>query len=545
MRRSIFPVLVFASFLPFAYSQMPQTTPCAVQTAPVVTEADNAFAAGDFAHAETLFAAATSKTPATYAGLVNSQLEQNKLREALASADKAAADLPASADAHALVGLALIRAGEIAKVSPVLASAFAIDHCSPMTLFAFARFNQLFSRHLTAQHELAIAHHLAPWNAAIAAAWILSLPLKSASGEEERTPALRAFLASKPALPPNTLSSLTNQLAILEAHLTCVPAYATQGPVNLTLEGLTFYGTRFRGYGLKSRINNVDMPLLDIDSSVSGIVFNPADAQKAGVHPLAGQATAQDGISWAIADHIKIGGVDYQNCPVQVAPAADLANSYSLIGTDFFRDRLIKIDYVQRTLTLTPYAAPAIEVIDRTIPPGEKDWSPVLIEGSNMLLPTLLNKKSPVLMLFDTGAHATIFSASVGKLLLSGMRDHDSNIHGFSGSIVKTIPKFTGSSYDDDPEVTGPNGKLLGVTTPLKSTGLSFANTSFLEPFSLSFDLTPKSHDTGIEIGGLLGFAVLREYFIDLDYRNGLVHMLYDYQHLYTSREFDPTHRPQ
>ena len=44
----------------------------------------------------------------------------------------------------------------------------------------------------------------------------------------------------------------------------------------------------------------------------------------------------------------------------------------------------------------------------------------------------------------------------------------------------------------------------------------------------------------GVKIGGLLGFSILREYSIDIDYRNGLIVLRYDTQHRYTTREFEP-----
>jgi hypothetical protein len=519
-----------------------QSSACAAAPAPPVTDADRAFAAGDFSKAESLYAATIPATATSYAGLVRTQIEQDKLSEALASAQKAAAALPSAGDAQALPGLALIRAGQISEASAAISKAYALDRCAPLTIFALAQLNDLVSRHLTAARQYAAARTLAPSNPFLTAAWILSLPAGPTPTDDSRTPTLRAFLGTNPLLPPATLDSLKTSLALLEQHATCTPA-DPRAPATLTIEGLMLYGTHVRGWGLKARVNTADLPLLELDSSVSGIVLNPGDAKKAGVHPIG--AATPNAIYTAIADHVKIGPVEYQNCPVRVAPAAALANSNSLIGTDFFRDRLIRIDYVQRQVALTPYPEPPTGLSDRAVAPNQKDWSPVYMAGSNILLPTLVNKKGPAMFLLDTGAFVSILSPTLNSQVLLSMHDKDSNIHGSSGVIVKTIPKYGGSEMEvNNPEVLGPNGKFLHVSAPIKIPTLRFANTEFNDDEALSFDITPKSHDTGVEIGGLLGFSTLREFYIDLDYRNGLVRLTYDPKHLYITREYDRTKRP-
>lgn len=46
----------------------------------------------------------------------------------------------------------------------------------------------------------------------------------------------------------------------------------------------------------------------------------------------------------------------------------------------------------------------------------------------------------------------------------------------------------------------------------------------------VSFDLTPLSNDAGVEISGILGFAMLRLLDVKIDYRDGLVDFTYDAQ---------------
>jgi hypothetical protein len=118
--------------------------------------------------------------------------------------------------------------------------------------------------------------------------------------------------------------------------------------------------------------------LLELDSSVSGILIDEKHATKAGVQPLIAGATT---VPYSgVIDLIKIGGVQYKDCPVRVVSATTLAGANGLIGVDFFREHLIHIDYPDQSVTLSPLpaaplAAPANE--RSIVTPTEKEWSPV------------------------------------------------------------------------------------------------------------------------------------------------------------------------
>ena len=74
---ALFPVAVFAQ----------AKTHCSVQPARALTDADAAYMAGDAATAESLWSAKLSPTPSTaaYAGVIRSEIQENKLDEALAT----------------------------------------------------------------------------------------------------------------------------------------------------------------------------------------------------------------------------------------------------------------------------------------------------------------------------------------------------------------------------------------------------------------------------------------------------------------------------
>lgn len=522
--------------------------PVLAQTAPALqctiaparaSEADRAFAAGNPVSAEQLFTTqlATAPTPANYAGLVTAQLDQNHLPEALATAQRAAAALPASADAQALVGHALARAGQVPEAFAAYTRALALDRCSSLAHAGLGRLDDLIGRHASAIRELNFAHRLAPNDPAITVTFIEILP------PAQRSTLLHALLASHPLLPPGQLDRLTTQQSLLDQGKSCTATEAFT-IAKIELLPVLLNGRSPRGWGLKLSVNNITLPLLELDSSVAGIVLNPTDAAKAGVHPL-DPATAKPGTTYtASADHIRIGVIDFHNCPVTVAPAAALANANSLIGTSFFRDRLIHIDYAARLLTLSPLPSPApgaegpYGLTDQVLDPAKKDWTPVYIAGPQVLVPTLINKKGPYLFAMDTGVTRTIYSPAVTRRELSESKDATLNLTGTSAAIVKVLPRDGGGDTAIT-DVHGPDGTLLKVTRPVKLPVLRFALSEIPDPSAVSFDLSPLSHQAQTEISGVLGFSLLSYFDIEINYRDALARIAFDQNRRYHVMQAD------
>jgi len=182
------------------------------------SDGGRALAAGDYAAAESHYRAVlTAPSIAGYIGLVSAQLEQNHVTDALASAQKAAAAMPNSGDAEALVGDALLRAGQIPEASTAYIKALTLDRCSAIGHYGWGRLNELVGRHATAAKELNIAHRLAPASAQITAAVIETVPIA------QRVSLLSQFLGQHPALPPDRLQKLEAEQHQLEQHQTCSP----------------------------------------------------------------------------------------------------------------------------------------------------------------------------------------------------------------------------------------------------------------------------------------------------------------------------------
>lgn len=536
MRTSAIIFFFIAASACIAQTSSPKQVRCSLQKPVPLSEADHTFLTGDAVHAEALFTAqvAASPTTANYSGLVKSQLEQNKLSEALATAQKAAIAAPNSAEAQSLVGDVQQRSGFVKEALTAYRRALDLDQCSARAHFGYGKLNELNAAHATAAHELLYAHKLAPDDPEITAAFLTT------QAAAQRQAGLRTLLASSPALPPAKIDRLKTDLAILDQHKFCAPVSEFPS-AKIELLPVLFNGKYARSWGLKTRINNTFTPLLELDTSVSGIVLNAHDAEKAGVHPLlAGTATAPDTSYAGYVDRVHIGDIDYHDCPVRVVPDSVVADSNSLIGTDFFRDYSIHIDYVALQLTLhtlpvRPGLTPT-DLSDRYIAPEEKDWSPVYISGPAVLLPTFINKQGPFLFMLDTGNYRSVISPAVTASVLTAQDDRTLDLQGTSGSIVK-VRRREGGGDVDRTAVRGSNGQLIPVSTPLKLPVYHFTNNEYPDKTSISFELSPLSRETGTEVSGLLGFGVLRSYYLDINYRDGLAQVLYDQNLTYQTRE--------
>jgi len=525
-------------------AQAPASKPihCSVQKPSPASAADTLFYSGDFAGAEKAYTVllATSANAANYAGLIRSQLEQDKLAEALSSAEKAQTALPGQpAEAQSLLGDVDLRAGRIPEALEAYKKALELDQCSGRGHFGLGRVAELNSAHATAAREFNFAHKLNPGDAEIAAAFFNSLQ------EQPRLAGLQGLLTDKASLTPGAREQIETQVAILSQHKSCVAVEAGPDTKQLELMPVLINGKRARSWGLRTRLNDTTTPLLELDTSVAGIVLNESDAQKSGVKPLLALSTPPVAPYTGFLDRVQIGNLNYRDCPVRVVTDAALAGGNSLIGTDFFRDRLIHIDYVNSKLTLKelparPGLAPSA-VSDRVIAPEQKEWSSVYIAGPAVLLPTFINKAGPYLFLMDTGIYRSVISPVVTSSLLHPQNDATLNLQGTSGSIVKVLRREGGADVNKT-SVADAGGRLLPVTTPFKIPVLHFTNNEYPDNSSISFDLSATSHQAGVEVSGLLGFGVLHSYYLDIDYRDGLARVLFDQNRTYDTRSVEGYH---
>jgi hypothetical protein len=82
-------------------------------------------------------------------------------------------------------------------------------------------------------------------------------------------------------------------------------------------------------------------------------------------------------------------------------------------------------------------------------------------------------------------------------------------------------------SGDSDTSVRGINGAVNQVYRA-DAVKLQFSHFRHERQGLVSFDTSQMSNDTGTEISGILGFAMLRLMDVKIDYRDGLVDFQFD-----------------
>jgi hypothetical protein len=229
-------------------------------------------------------------------------------------------------------------------------------------------------------------------------------------------------------------------------------------------------------------------------------------------------------------DDIKIGSMRFKNCRVQVLEPGKIAGRLpddidGLIGPDVFSDYVVTLDFPERQMRLEPLpprpgdSSPTVTSLatsedaqagmsladsarDRYIAPEMKDWTPVFRSEQSLIFPTYIGKAPVKLFIMDTGASQSLISLDAAREV--------AQLSGF-----------------DAPTSRGMNGEVQKVLVADKVT-LGFAGVRQVVSQMTSEDTSSVSRSIGVDISGFIGFPTLRELVISIDYRDNLVHVVYD-----------------
>jgi tetratricopeptide (TPR) repeat protein len=298
-----------------------------------------------------------------------------------------------------------------------------------------------------------------------------------------------------------------------------------------------------RGYGLTVALNGHKNSLM-LDTGASGILVKRSIAERAGISKLSetkvwgignkGRRNAYLGI----ADSIKIGELEFQNCPVEVMESRSVAEEDGLIGADVFEKFLVDLDFPNEKLKLSqlpkrpgepdaklalksedddsedgsaadnpksadaktpaPFSGPQ----DRYIAPEMQSYSRVFRFGHDLLVPTSIGDVPNKLFVMDTGSMFNAISPAAAREVTKVHTDGDTIVKGISGRVDKV--------YSANKAV------------------LRFGNLRQENQDMTAFDTKPISDGVGTEVSGFLGFVMLRFLDIKIDYRDALIDFQYD-----------------
>jgi tetratricopeptide (TPR) repeat protein len=512
--------------------------------------ADQLFRAGKFAEAEISYQTLLkkdSKLVAAQVGLVRSMLREQKVDEAWLGVSGALVAQPDSAALLAVKGEVQFRQGKMSDAETSYLAAKKLDAKEVRAYLGLARLYASSSLYRQSYDQLQTAHEIAPDEIEVRRAWLAML-----SGKE-RLAALETYLAGPHPDDEEETMGMREALEFLKATVD-KPAHACKlvSKLEHTETNLEILYTpeahRMRGIGVSVNVNDQRVRLL-LDTGGNGIMVSRKIAENAKLVRIStrhfagiGNQELQSGYL-AVADHLQIGDLEFQDCVVSVIDRDSVVDQDGLIGANVFRAYLVDLDLPQMRLKLSSLpkrpedsvapkslnsegeqavtepkderigeqtskelksSAPTLTAPARSLPkdryiaPEMSYWTKFCRIGHLILMPTSVNFSDAVLFGLDTGAPGNILSVRAEKQVKS--------------------------STENRVQVHGLNGKAEGYVT---QTILIFAHSQW-KTGVVTLDLSNVSRHAGTEISGLLGFGLLRHFEVTVDYRDGLIDFVYD-----------------
>ncbi len=507
---------------------------CSIAQPHPLTPPQIAMMNGKNAEAESLYRTEIAKTSGNEeltAGLVRVLLAEQKIDDAATTAQAALTIDPQSPTLLTALAAVQHRQGLPWEEEKTLNAAQANGICYPRLHLALSNYFRFNSYYATALRHVQIAHQLDPYSPQIQREWVQTLP------KARRIEELKKYLAANDS-DTEEVRRAKVELAVLESQQennTSCRVVSQIATTDIPFTPIMFNAELVRAWGLEVAFNDHKSNLV-IDTGASGLFINSALAKKAGLRPVTRtQATGigdngpQSGYL-AEADSIKIGGLEFKNCLVEVSDRRNVVGNDGLIGMNVFSNFVVTLDFPWRKLTLGPlppypgaaaapaelntqgqgeHSAPNSGPHDRYVAPEMADWMKVYHSGHALIVPGVMNSKKVGLFLIDTGAQMSVLSPKAAAGVSKVHADNWMQIRGVDGEVKKT-------SYAQDVAVRF--GDLLKKNARMPV-----------------FDLGGVSQGVGTEISGILGEDTLGVLVIRIDYRDGLMKFEYSadrgYQH--------------
>jgi predicted aspartyl protease len=487
--------------------------------------AETALNRKDYAGAEGLFRAAMEKDAGdgrAHEGLVRALIEQDKVADAAKEAEAWAAATPGDSMALTALGDVRLRQGDPRGALIQYAKAKMADLCNARAYYGLARVEVLEGLHATGKKMIEQAYMLHPTDDDIQTWWMSTRPQK------ERMQEWAQYAEHSSQISEDDRAKLKTQLEKQSLyHATdCRATPASPREATVPMAQMMDGPSNFLGWGLDVQFDG-KRRRLQIDTGASGIMISRAAAMFLGIQRE--DETQVGGIgdtgkvrtSIAHVASIKIGGIEFTNCPVEILEKWSVLDSDGLIGGDVFSGSLLTLDFPKHELRVAPLPerpgekqgapdaagdnAPA-EAHDPYVAPEMAKWQPVYRVGHDLLVRTGLVDTKRIkdesawkekLFLLDTGAGFNTISPDAAEEVTKVSRDYFTDVRGVSGDVKKVFDagRFT----------------------------LVFAGLRLDSPNMTAIDTTKLSHDDGVEVSGLIGAPALFQVALHIDYRDNLV----------------------
>lgn len=475
-----------------------------------------------------------------WAGLVRSYLKQDKIPDAADTLQKALSAKPSDPQIRVAQGELLFRQGKIVESEKAFVEAANSGQKLARAYLGIARVAEAISMHAREHAFLVRAHEADPSDPEIQKEWMYTL------SRAERIAFLESYLGHPNSDDGRTNRSLREYLEFMKAaqakpHASCRLA-SKVAATETELLPLLADAYHLRGLGLPVTIDGRKSKLM-LDTGAGGIAINRKLAEKAGLQRFSdthvgGIGDKGDvGAYVAYANSIRIGNLEFQNCPVLVVDRRSVAEEEGLIGATVFSKFLVEIDFPKRKLRLNelprrpgeeeekvslvtsddddedekdtrkaepqekPRTPAPPKYFDRYIAPEMASYTRVFRFGHMLLIPTKMNDTVSKLFLIDSGAFNNTITPAAAREVTKVRGSNDFFVKGISGEVNKV--------YETD------------------EINLEFGHLRQRMRDMVAFDLSQVSRSAGTEISGTLGFAMLNLLTLKIDYRDGLVDFVY------------------
>src|SRR5580704_3235753 len=423
-------------------------------------------------------------SPDAYAGLVRVYLKQKNVDLAAQTANQgvAQADSPRVEVARAEVWF---RQGKISEAEKEWVDVINSGYPDAHAFLGLARQRDALAMYRSAKKLIDRAHELDPDDPDIQQAWMGTL------SRSERVQYLEASLAGDNNWDPEQRADIASYLDYLRLRAKqktnpcrlVSKVAATETPLLELLDD----PNHLRGYGLAVLLNGHKSSLM-LDTGSSGILVKRSIAEHAGISKITetkvmgvGQKGRRDAYI-GVADSIRIGALEFQNCPIEVMESRSVAGEDGLIGADVLADFLVDIDFPNEKLRLSqlpkrpgesrpqlalksdddapddddpaapesspdakppdpksldakpgPSSSDLDRFLDRYISPEMQSYTRVFRFGHQLLVPTTIGKVPYKLFLIDTGSLVNFISPAAAREVTKVHGDSDTTIEGISG----------------------------------------------------------------------------------------------------------------
>ncbi len=478
-----------------------------------------------------------TQSPEAYTGIVRCYLRQDKVRDAAETLEKGLHAKPSDSGLKVAQGELLFRQGKIGEAEKTFVQVINAGDAPARAYLGLGRVSSAVAMYAREYRLIVRAHELDPGDQDIQKEWMGTL------SRGDRIKSLESYLTQPTSDDADTRRNLSEYLEVLKARQ-AAPRGACRLVSDITateteLLPLLLDPSHLRGFGLPVTINGQKSKLL-LDTGAGGITINRKLAARAGVQRLAdvrigGIGDKGDAKGYAAyADSIRIGSLEFRNCPVDVIDKRSVADEEGLVGADVFQRFLIELDFPGRKLRLSqlparpgePQVKPSLATdeddsgsesdpkpadvtgkganpatapkhFDRFIGPEMSSYARVFRFSHMLLVPTKINDAPGKLFLIDSGAWNNMITPDAAREVTKVHGDSDTIIKGVSGSVKRV--------YE--------TGTVV----------LEFGSLRQKNEDMVAFDLSNISRDVGTEVSGTLGFAMLNLLKIKLDYRDALV----------------------